>query len=105
MLARSSGGGATPGSPGTSFREQRSRCCRCRQGQTMLCLPAGALDPGWAMLGEQGSWWSSAPGSHPLPKLTPLTLTSKRLFTRLSALPSQGLSGLNTQHLTSALRP
>ena len=60
---------------------------------------------GWAVLGRQGSWQSSAPGSHPLPELTPLTLTSKRLFTRLSALRPQGPSSLNTQHLMRALRP
>lgn len=104
-LARSSGGGAAPGSPGTWVWGQWSRRCgRCR-GQTTLYPPAGAPDPRWAVLGRQGSWQSSAPGSHPLPELTPLTLTSKRLFTRLSALRPQGPSSLNTQHLMRALRP
>ena len=46
------------------------------------------------------TWITPPPQAH-----TPHAHLEASIYTTVSALPSQGLSGLNTQHLTSALRP
>lgn len=71
-------------------------CCACLQAlwtQAGLCWGAGEL----VVL---CTWITPPPQAH-----TPHAHLEASIYTTVSALPSQGLSGLNTQHLTSALRP
>lgn len=75
-------------------------------GQTTLYPPAGARDPGWAVLRATGelvvlcTWIAPPPRAH-----TPHAHLKASIYMAVSAPPPQCLSGLNTQHLTSVLQP